>query len=278
MAEFLTHNIAHSDAEKRKSFWSRHLYGAKSTLIQPENATAFNEPRVEIFRPSFLDAAAVQRLEADARHQGVSTQAVFLAAHARTYARLTQGSDAVFGIYLANRSFSLEGVSTFLAPTLNLVPLRVVDTSRPLLAIARSIIEDLQAIGSVQNACVSLAEVAAWTGVRVNCFVNFLKLPAAIAENLKGHTLLQQAGGEKWAVDRSEVNPVGSSTGIPPHLKKIINPRGAYLPAVDIEATISPTTGALSVGVFGPANLLGLEEAEALLADLRTEIEAAFPA
>ena len=40
-------------------------------------------------------------------------------------------------------------------------------------------------------------------------------------------------------------------------------------PALDVEATVSPSTGALSVGVFGPVDLVDVEEAERLVQSLK---------
>ena len=88
------------------------------------------------------------------------------------------GADVVFGLWLANRSHAVDGLADAAAPTVNLVPLRVrAALAKDAFEVAAQVQADLREIGSVENAGTGLWEVGAWTGVRVDSFVNFLKLP-----------------------------------------------------------------------------------------------------
>jgi hypothetical protein len=65
------------------------------------------------------------------------------------------------------------------SPTLNIVPLRVTGitkTRRNLIEFSRKIQQDLVEIsGSAENALVDLNNINTWTGVKIDCFFNFLK-------------------------------------------------------------------------------------------------------
>jgi hypothetical protein len=129
-------------------------------------------------------------------------QAIFLAAYAKLHSSSShsttstpQSGDAIFGIYLANRSHNLPGLPTMVAPAVNLVPLRVRSpASRSILDIAKTIQADLQDIGRVEHSCVSLLEIKEWTGVEVDVFVNFLKLPSAEGPNPQDADKRDEAG------------------------------------------------------------------------------------
>ena len=84
----------------------------------------------------------------------------------------------LIGVYLANRTGEADAPSTFF-PTLNLVPLRVVGLSpeADLVAVAKTVQQDIHAVSSHGRADVGLWEIYEWTGVTVDSFVNFLSLP-----------------------------------------------------------------------------------------------------
>lgn len=128
----------------------------------------------------------IDQLDQVARSHSLSIQSLFFAIYAKVHARVISprsGADGsteslILGVYLANRSLSLEGLPDMIAPTLNMVPLRVqFPQSASVMNIARQIQNDLHEIGRVEHSGVSLVEIADWTGVRVDVFVNFIKLP-----------------------------------------------------------------------------------------------------
>jgi hypothetical protein len=198
--DFLALSLKPSAQTSRENFWKSYLSEANPlTLQQP----ASNETRirVEIFKPALLPTTS--NFETIARRENLTPQSILFAAHARVYAKLarrtqphTSNDDVVLGIYLAGRSH-IEHLPTLRSPTLNLVPLLVRNVSNTsLLEIAKQIQQDLQAIGSAENSGVGLWEIAAWTGVKVDTFVNFLRLPQA-AENENEN---DRIGGENAVV------------------------------------------------------------------------------
>jgi hypothetical protein len=129
-------------------------------------------------------------LKTIAQEAGVSIDALLLASISKEYAQhLKRGkespvSQVVFGIYLANRAPFGEDLSKLAAPTLNLLPLCVRDPQgRSLIDIAQSIQRDIQEISSAEMTSASLADIYEWCGVRVDFFVNVLKvIPSEAAD------------------------------------------------------------------------------------------------
>ena len=166
------------DYQPRKSFWKSYLDGVSQTrLPQPHRLIS---TRSEVFNPRLLH---IKALEDSARQNGISIQALFLACYARLYASLTGtpvDQDVILGIYLANRSLPISGIEAAAMPTVNLLPLRVcTPLQQTTVESAKQIQRDLQNIGELPNATVSLWEIKNWTGVVVDTFVNFLTLPEA---------------------------------------------------------------------------------------------------
>ncbi|KAF7504018.1 hypothetical protein GJ744_002897 [Endocarpon pusillum] len=256
---------------QRKTFWASYLNGISA--FQPRRTAWFEAERVEIFRPKLIDGLSpiAQKLKENV----VSFQALFFAAYARAHskilARLTctieELSELVVGVYLANRSHDHEGLSTLLAPTVNVVPLKIpVRHESSLFETARAVQEDLARIGSIEQCAVSLSEVYEWTGVRIDCFLNFLKLPGIENTSSSSETEVevQEVGLEDWPqhsiIDHDPPLPLADH-GICTQNDSI------YLPSIDIEAAIR--NDALDVGVFAPSGLLDRPGAENLLAELQ---------
>lgn len=167
--------------QARRAFWTAYLSGCSTD--GDDTAPVMAGKR----RVSYLQQSAVSditHLLTAAKERGISLQALFFAAYAKTLALESGGGidnegkqTIVFGIYLANRS---DGALPLIYPTLNLVPLRVeVARGDSLLEVASSIQDDIHLVSTDGRADVGLWEVAAWTGVRVTSFVNFLSLPGA---------------------------------------------------------------------------------------------------
>ena len=156
---------------------TEYLRGYTQVLLpQPSSAPS---TKTEVFRPSLV--SDMTSVEGQARRNGIAMQSLLLAVYARMYAKLTstpRDSDIVIGIYLANRSLPLRDIDRAVIPTVNLVPLRIsMPLETDLLDMAAQIQFDVQEIGSPANAAVSLWEISEWTGVKIDSFVNFLKLP-----------------------------------------------------------------------------------------------------
>jgi len=209
--------------------------------------------------------------------------------------------DSVIGIYLASRAAS----PTLQAPTLCILPLRVrvlktttkpieaVDTGEDhnvdifaLLAAARTIQADLQRISATEIAGTSLWEIKKWTGVRVDCFVNFLADFEDRASTESGTSITDIAGHE-GTDERQTVTiepcdapniaqePTSSTRSSPPRspvaddLPDTV--RSAYIPSIDIEAAVRD--GALDIGVFGQSDLVSSTQAAQLVRDVCKVLE-----
>lgn len=182
--DFLALTLSGSDVSKRKKFWRKYLGSSTSLPTGSLRRTESNQNiRTEVFQPALFPSAS--HLERTARLKGVTFQSLFLAAYARAFATFLPkiednigNANVIFGIYLANRSHPLEGLSSLAAPTVNIVPLKVTITppSKSLIDIATRIQDDLQDISDLQNSTVSLWEIDDWTGIKINSTVNFLKL------------------------------------------------------------------------------------------------------
>jgi amino acid adenylation domain-containing protein len=246
--DFLALSLQTSAQTSRQTFWKSYLSKSRPlTLQQP--ASHQSRTRVEIFKPALFPTTST--LETSARRENLTLQSILFAAHARVYAKLarqtqphTASDDVVLGIYLAGRSH-IEHLPTLRSPTLNLVPLLVRDvSSTPLLKLARQIQQDLQAIGSAENSAVALWEIAAWTGVKVDTFVNFLRLPDTAEENENEQTNGENTVIRLGAIDderlaaRSHIvdpkNDVGESVGF--QVPKELSPREDHAQTQDASA------------------------------------------
>ncbi|CUS14787.1 unnamed protein product [Tuber aestivum] len=175
------------DLGHQRSFWTRYLTESSSTCVpEKPHSTSPPEKRVAHFQPRALSNVA--KLEKECRQRGISVQAVFLAAYAKIFAQqqcdkhgpLGSRKDAIFGIYLSNRHLPVADIESLAAPTLNIVPIRVLAPGNKSTAeVARQIQGDLMTIGDPENSVVPLWRIREWTGVQVDCFFNFLKLPGS---------------------------------------------------------------------------------------------------
>ncbi|KAI9649917.1 hypothetical protein NHQ30_002502 [Ciborinia camelliae] len=87
--------------------------------------------------------------------------------------------EIILGLYLANRFPFSDDLSSMIAPTLNLLPIKITETERdfttPLDVLAKSVQGDLSLIGQGDMASVGLDEIYEWTGVRVFGWINIVK-------------------------------------------------------------------------------------------------------
>ena len=217
-ADFLALGLREDVAKRRQIFWRQYL-GSADILQLPATSDALASGRVEIFDPSTMPITA--QSEATLRKQGINVQALFFAAYARAYTSIVNSQsssaskDVVLGIYLANRSH-LDELSSLVAPTVNLVPLRVRNPKETsLISSARQIQEDLLSIGTLENSSVSLWEIYNWTGVKVDTIVNFIKLPDTHDEgeqrDAEGAIVVEEAQNGHKTAKRSLVHDVDTA-------------------------------------------------------------------
>ena len=220
--------------DERKQFWSQYLQDTRPMrLSQPKSDAA--QKRVEIFKPALFSQAG--DLESIARREDLSIQVLLFAAYAKLYASLAgqhcsaevdqDSADVVIGIYLSNRSH-LPGLEDLAAPTLNLVPLLVRSPQKTsLLAVARQLQVDLQEIGIPERSGVGLWEIAEWTGVKVDTFVNFLKLPGRSGNDDRdagaeeGNVVIRELDGRRLQERHQVVEASDKSFDLPQELRNL---------------------------------------------------------
>lgn len=237
-SDYIAQSIARDVQKKREDFWTRYIKDSKS--VQLPISRTLSRRRVESYNPSVITID--DQTNASLRKQGLSIQSLFFAAYAKAYANLAakewnvEAGDAVIGVYLANRSH-LDDSSLLAVPTLNLVPLRVKTPHQTdIVATAKQIQVDLQVIGSPENSSAGLWEIEKWTGVKVDNFVNFIKLPDGNNSDYgkAEGAIVDELGGRLKTEKRSLVH-AGSTADFsqPPELERNIV-KNAYSVSDDV--------------------------------------------
>ncbi|OAQ96267.1 hypothetical protein LLEC1_01582 [Akanthomyces lecanii] len=250
--------IARQDTKhcsQRKAFWTDYLEGVSISAAQVDTTG----PRTSLLKEAAISNTTT--LSTLAATYGISMQSIVLAAYALSIPH-PPSSDIVFGIYLANRID--DRIPTTL-PTLNLVPLRVkARDDEDVLQVARRIHSDVQRISAEEHAQVGLWEVAQWTGVKVDRFVNFLTLPTV--EDDKADVFLRFVPSESVGQDDTAANYNAACASAAQNAI-----RHLYPDSVDVEFAVR--NGQLDVGVFGPHTLITEQAAQELVQDMTRRLE-----
>ncbi|SMQ47177.1 unnamed protein product [Zymoseptoria tritici ST99CH_3D7] len=270
--DFIALSVRPSARQSRKDFWTDYVRDVHPHRL-PQSKGISNR-KVEIFKPNILSPGA--DLDRCARTTQVTVQAILFASYARIYARHgvqeSAGEDVVLGIYIANRAH-LPDLDRLTSPTLNLVPLVVRSPlETDLLSSAKKIDRDLRLIGAVENATVSLADVLDWShgAIKIDSFVNFLRLPANEEGVQSEEVLVQTSNGWEAGVSRVTEPAEDDKSSVPEELETL-EPGEAYGHALDIE--LSQQGDALAMGLFCREDMVSLEEGESLVEELAAEIE-----
>ncbi|KAF6832271.1 peptide synthetase, partial [Colletotrichum plurivorum] len=262
-----THN-AKDTKRKNRTFWTKYLEGYSKTELPTAPRTAEGTERVSVLKRAAMPQTVA--LQATCSIQGVGLPAVFFAAAARALQRSRvsaspgPANQVVFGVYYANRSLAEDLEATF--PTLNLVPLRVhINDTDDLVTVAKQVQEDLHEISSYST--VGLWELKDWTGVTIDCFVNFLHLGDDPNKTLKHgdvslETITDATEAEKLT---RALGNVRSSSACSAWLadNAVLD---AFPDALDIEASLNE--GGMDIGVFGSAAKVSPESANELIGTL----------
>jgi len=115
---------------------------------------------------------SLRELHEIARKSDLTLQAILLAAWARVHSLECSMSEATFGLWHSSRF-----ADNLALPCLNLLPMRVTDTTRPILEVARALMKDLQRrSGTLEQS--RLRDVSEWAGSEgkplCNVYVNVL--------------------------------------------------------------------------------------------------------
>ncbi|KAL2028444.1 hypothetical protein VTO58DRAFT_109474 [Aureobasidium pullulans] len=268
-ADFIAQPLGATEKSGKKAFWTNYLQGTQCPQLESDSLASSRH--IEVYDPRAM--SDMPELETALRKQGISLQAVFFAAYARAYSYNTDptAEDVIIGIYLANRSH-LENLSNLTAPTLNLVPLRVRSPTRTSLTeLAKQIQKNLQDIGTPENSSVGLWEIEAWTGVKIDTFVNFVKVPDSDEDNTNQAVVMDQGAEGQRIQKRSRVSDAVEENFVVPEELRHEALKKTYKRSLDIEATVAD--GSLGIGVFGWEDMMDLEQAEGLIEELKIEIE-----
>jgi len=116
--------------------------------------------------------SSLKELQEIARKSDSTPQAILLAAWARVHSFECSASEATFGIWHSSRFADNVAV-----PCLNLLPMRVTGTKRPILELAKALMKDLQRrSGTLEQS--RLRDVSRWAGLEgkplCNVYVNVL--------------------------------------------------------------------------------------------------------
>lgn len=181
LAPYIAFQSIHSPMDIRRSFWENYL-GKHRDAEVPAFEGNYTGPIERWYRPGLV--ANMSKVEATAKRENISTQSIFLAVYARIHAQICrndhpQSNPVAVGLYLANRSYAMEGLSDLVAPTVNIVPLRIDDKhgKDSLFVYARKIQGELNEISRVEYSGVSLSQISEWTGLKLDTCINFMKIP-----------------------------------------------------------------------------------------------------
>ncbi|KAL1967788.1 hypothetical protein VTN77DRAFT_2477 [Rasamsonia byssochlamydoides] len=297
LSDFVAFQGTHSSSAVRKQFWKSYLSQVDGKPTSSLGSTSCGMIQ-RSYRPGLV--SDISRIEAIVRHHSLSIQALFLAIYARIHSRIiwkdlyndrddkAPPTNVVVGVYLANRAHALEGLPDLIAPTLNMVPLRVdISGGSSIIQSAQKVQSDLHEISTIEHSGVSLVEIADWTGIRLDVFVNFLRIPESedpSQTNVNGDGF-SFAPVEPEELDRDpESRPNGdheededAHRRHQKHGDNVLESESGidflsdvYRNSIDVEAAIRDN--GLDVGIFSPEERLDKTTAESVLAEIQREM------
>ncbi|KAK5957388.1 NRPS [Knufia fluminis] len=284
-------DLENTNLAQASRFWSDYL-GRDAFESTQEIRGSFEAERTQFFVPDLL---RIENLVKIARREGISVQAMFFVVVARVHAKTkftprksTTGTGFVtIGVYLANRSLDVDGITNLVAPTFNVVPLKVNITgsrAKDILDSARTVQQDLEEMGRPQNCGISLRDIHAWTGVKLDCYVNFLRLPGEADDETGAHggtrstnaeVVVRHAEGEARERAKGLMEGNGNAEVVSPYVGGSTGDDQLAdwcLPALDVEAKIDKS-GHLGVGMFAPGDMFDAEEVQRLMGQVKEVLE-----
>ncbi|ESZ93816.1 nonribosomal peptide synthetase [Sclerotinia borealis F-4128] len=301
--KFVATTIQEKNEQSVKEQWIEYLGSAcnnnKLFRFSPEhNLTSVYQPvtegnegpkRIEVFIPDL----PAKRLKSLARTAGVSIDHLLIVmasrlirrrqqqknADASLYAN-TNGEDTIVGLYLANRFPFSTDLSSMLAPTLNLLPIKImeesVDCDTPVEELARCVQKDLGKFG-----------VGGWqVGEDGKAGEDNDKDEEKVVEKDKQAAQSQmipasfpetpaQEESEKVGLLEPLVDREPYARAVHTRINReveIKQDHGAYVPSIDIELNYHPDTETIDFGIFGPLDMIGFEEAQEWVVLLESQV------
>ncbi|KAJ5286944.1 hypothetical protein N7478_002630 [Penicillium angulare] len=271
----------------RRQFWQTYLGETATREFEKQPVGEFGAIQ-QHYRPGLV--SNMSRAETAAKLQGLSIQSIFLAMYSRVHVQtFGNAEELVIGLYLANRSYVTEGLSELVAPTVNIVPLRLdnnISGDRgSLFAAARKIQDDINLINTIEHAGISLVEIAEWTGVRINTCINFLRLPEMenpidtgapqVAFRAMQQEELENLNGSKLSkiapsLTHGDTAVLSSDTHVIRAAASTAAMKNVFWPTIDVEAAIRKDR--LDFGLFGPNARLDHDTASQMIANMQQEM------
>ncbi|KAJ5946268.1 hypothetical protein N7454_003107 [Penicillium verhagenii] len=291
IAQLVAVQHVHSPISIRRLFWSKYLDQIVMRAIDMPPLGEFGAIK-QHYRPGLV--SNMSQVEKAAKLRGLSIQSIFLAVYAQLHVQIFGDSEGlVVGLYLANRSFVTEGLSELVAPTVNIVPLRLDNKIHSggdsLFTAAGKIQDDIHLISMIEHSCVSLVEIAEWTGVRINTCINFLRLPEVeestgtatnqtVFKSVPFRGVKDSNGTSLDKADPLLTNgdvTAPASTQVMRAAVTTAAREAVFLPTMDVEAAIREDR--LDFGVFAPDARLGhdlaIQMIERMQQDMNTLVE-----
>ncbi|KAK5087886.1 hypothetical protein LTR05_002101 [Lithohypha guttulata] len=280
---FLTTTMSKAAQAQAREFWMNYLDGNHASERKTRKSS-FTVDRSSRFFPDLLSTTMLAEV---GRKTGLSIQSIFFAAIARVRARRRHQAEGqasptiTLGVYFANRSLDIERITELVQPTFNILPVRVdVSKGSPLLVSAHKLQGDMMEISLAEHCGVNMRDLHAWTGVEVDCYVNFIKLPENTNHEGETHEAgkdedvvrIQHASGEA----REQAKSIAVTPGASPLIGGTVEVGEGVewcRPALDVEAKID-ADGMLAVGMFAPEDMFGDKALEDLMVELREDLEA----
>ncbi|KAI0382309.1 hypothetical protein F5Y04DRAFT_52723 [Hypomontagnella monticulosa] len=281
--EFVSDHYSPDIRQKRQEFWTSYLQKADPVrLLAQQQPSAGGEKAQQLAQLRRKAINDVSKLKMTSSAKGTTLQAFFFATYSKVLAALQgtgghakgedgQNKDAVFGIYLANRT-SFGGLENAPFPTLNIVPLIVRQPLiRPIAELAMEIQKDLLEISNFENAGVGLWEIYNWTGIQIDSSVNFLATPAdlPIMDTKSSVTMTEVTGEAGWISETID------------SIRGVAQPRedftsrdevgNAFMHTIDVEVAVHDN--AMDIGVFCPSSF-SESRAKGLIETLITTLKA----
>ena len=177
---FIQHTNQSPRAEDQKTYWTRSLSRAQTTLLVPSSEPTENSPNL-MQKPSYVELKGavpnLRNVTTSLQKSDISLPTLVLVAFARTLARHTSNPNPTFGLYATGRSAAFDDIHKLCAPCLNVTPLRILDalSSDPCIT-ANTLQSDLAARVPFEQSY--LHDILEWIGYAqkplFNTYVNIL--------------------------------------------------------------------------------------------------------
>ncbi|KAM0165803.1 hypothetical protein ACHAQE_002136 [Botrytis cinerea] len=320
--KFVATAIEEKNKPSVRDQWIEYLGTVPSKQSSPDSNVEFEvigpgirKPnRVEVFEPN-VPAKGVKKY---ARNAGVSIDHILIVLastvlgdqHFKNVVDLD--GNFIVGLYLANRFPFSQDLSSMMAPTLNILPIRIGPSNRneddgfAIPELAKNVQKGLAKIGRGGMANAGLDEIYQWTGVKVHGCINIVKevsdhsekMDEASSEEISDWEVVEDLNGDTAKEHKKPREEVGlqpvkneekdttkrvlfKSLADMKGYARVVKPKrdqtmfvrkdsGAYPSSIDIEIRYHPESETIDVGIFGPDDMLSLEEAEKLIRMLKS--------